>query len=233
MISGVMRLAGRPVRGVMTPRTDVDWLDADADPEELRQALIATPHTRLPLGEGSVDRILGVVQARDVVAALLEGRALDLRALARPAVVIPDMADATDALGTLQAAEVPMAFVHDEYGHFDGVLTPADLLAAIAGEFASDVDIGTDPPAVEREDGSWLLSGSLPADEMAERLGLDLPANRDFQTVAGYALAELRHLPETGELFEAGGWRFEIVDMDGRKIDKLLAVPLRTAPEEP
>ncbi len=129
----------------------------------------------------------------------------------------------------MRDADIPIALVHDEYGHFEGIVTPADLLAAIAGEFRSDVDAGSDPPAVERADGSWLLSGSLPADEMAERLGLDLPASRDYQTVAGYILAEIRHLPETGEVFDADGWRFEVVDMDGRKIDKVIATCIAKA----
>lgn len=223
MISSVMRLAERPVRAVMTPRGQVDWLEADADEATVRAALIATPHTRLPIAEGTVDTIVGVIQARDVLAALLEGKPLELRALARPVAVVPDLMDAMDALATLRDAELPMALVHDEYGHFEGVVTPADLLAAIAGAFRSDVDVGTDPPAVEREDGSWLLSGSLPADEMADRLGIDLEDDRDYHTVAGYVLDQLRHLPETGETFTAGHWRFEVVDMDGRKVDKVLA----------
>ena len=99
----------------------------------------------------------------------------------------------------------------------------ADLLAAIAGEFRSDVDDANDPPAVERDDGSWLFSGALPADEMADRLGFDLEADRDYETVAGFVLEHVRHLPETGESFIVGHWRFEIVDMDGRKVDKVLA----------
>ena len=223
MISGVMRLADRPVRGVMTPRGEVDWLDADASDEEVRAQLIETPHSRLPIAEGSVDRILGVVEARTLLAAVLAGRPLDLRALSREAAVIPDMTDATDALVTLQASGVPMALVHDEYGHFEGVVTPADLLAAIAGAFASDFDADDDPRAVRREDGSWLLSGSMPVDEMADRLGIDLESGRDYHTVAGYVLARLRHLPETGESFQADGWRYEVVDLDGRKIDKVIA----------
>jgi putative hemolysin len=229
MISGIMRLADRPVRGVMTPRGDVDWIDADADEATIRATLVETPHTRLPVAEGSIDRIIGVLQARDALAAMIEGKPLDLRALAKTAVVIPDVVDATDALVTLQSADVPMALVSDEYGHFEGVVTPADLLAAIAGVFQSDVDDGTDPPAVRREDGSWLLSGSLPADEMADRLGLTLDDDRDYQTVAGFALETLKHIPETGEVFETGGWRFEVVDMDGRKIDKLLASEVAVA----
>ncbi len=229
MISGIMRLADRRVRGVMTPRTDIDWLDADASDADIRAALVRTPHTRLPVAQGSIDDIIGVLQARDVAAALIEGRPLDLRALARAAPVLPDVIDAVDALKALRDADIPMALVHDEYGHFEGVVTPADLLAAIAGEFRSDIDDIGDPPAVERDDGSWLFSGSLPADEMAERLGVDLPDARDYETVAGYVLDHFRHLPETGEAFVLRRWRFEIADMDGRKVDKVLVTPVRSA----
>ncbi|MBC7985827.1 MAG: HlyC/CorC family transporter [Sphingomonadaceae bacterium] len=222
IISGVVRLADRPVREVMTPRTEVDWIEADSDEEAIRAALLATPRTRLPVAHESVDHIIGVVQSRDIVTALFEGRALDLRGLMRAAPVIPDQIDAMDALEALRGADVPMALVHDEYGHFEGIVTPLDLLIAIAGEFASDAG-DTDPPFVERDDGSWLLSGSLAADAMAEKLCFDLPEDREYATVAGYALAALRRLPVTGDRFERHGWRFEIVDMDGRKIDKLLA----------
>jgi len=218
-----VRLADRPVREVMTPRTKVDWIDADADPATLANHLRDLPHSRMPVAEGSVDEIVGVVQARDIVAALIEGCPLDLRALMRPAPVVPDQMDAMDALGTLREADVPMAFVHDEYGHFEGIVTPADLLAAIAGDFVSDHHGVTDPPIVEREDGSWLLSGSLSADVLADRLCLTLPDDRDYATTAGFALSVLKHLPKVGETFPYGEWLFEIVDMDGRKIDKLLA----------
>lgn len=223
MISGVLRLAERTVRGIMTPRTDVDWLDLTATEASVRERLIKTPHTRLPVAEGSVDRIVGVVQARDLLAVALTGASLDLAAHMRRARVIPDVMDASDALAAIQSADVPMALVHDEYGHFEGIVTPADLLAAIAGAFRSDVDAGNDPDAVLREDGSWLLSGGMKADEMADLLDLTLAEDRDYQTVAGFVLAALRHLPITGESFRLGKWRFEVVDLDGRKIDKVLA----------
>jgi putative hemolysin len=223
IISGIVRLADRPTREVMTPRTDVDWIDMAAGPAAIRQALLDTPHSRLPVAEGSVDRLVGVVQSRDIVTALIEGRALDLRALMREAPVVPDQMDAMDTLAVLRSADVPIAFVHDEYGHFEGLVTPADLLAALAGAFASDTDAHTDPPLVERDDGSWWVSGSLSADVLSDRLGINLPDDRDYATTAGFALSVLKHLPEVGEIFSFGGWRFEIVDMDGRKIDKLLA----------
>ena len=223
IISGVVRLADRPTREVMTPRTEVDWIDVDAAPDAIRAALLATPHSRLPVAEGSVDKLIGVVQARDIMTAAIEGRPLNLRELIRQAPVVPDQVDAMDTLNALREAEVPMAFVHDEYGHFEGLVTPADLLTALAGEFASDQDLDTDPPLVERDDGSWWVSGSVSADTLADRLGMRLPQDRDYATAAGLALSVLRHLPEVGERFAFGGWQFEIVDMDGRKIDKLLA----------
>ncbi len=222
IISGVVRLADRPVREVMTPRTDVEWLDVGLDDERLRTVLTQTPHTRLPVAEGSVDAMIGVVQARDIVEALVRGRPLSLRELMRPAPVLPDQLDAMDALLVLRRAEVPMGLVHDEYGHFEGVVTPANLLAAIAGEFASDADGEDGTAIVERADGSLLVSGQMAADMLAERIDLTLPEDRDYATVAGFALAILKHLPHEGEHFDEQGWRFEIVDMDGRKIDKLL-----------
>ena len=223
IISGVVRLADRPTREVMTPRTDVDWIDVDADPATIRERLLETPHSRLPVAEGSVDQLVGVVQLRDIVVAQIEGRPLNLRELVKPAPIVPDQMDAMDALAVLRAAEVPMAFVHDEYGHFDGLLTPNDLLQALAGVFASDQNGDTDPPLVEREDGSWLVSGWLAADTLADTLAISLPEDRDYATAAGLALAVLKHLPVVGETFAFGGWRWEIVDMDGHKIDKLLA----------
>lgn len=222
IISGVVRLSDRPVREVMTPRTDVDWLDIEADLGGVRDRLLASPHTRLPVARGSVDEIVGIVQARDIAGALFRGEALDLKRLMRPLTVVHDQIDAMDALTTLRRADVPMLMVHDEYGHFEGLVTPADLLSAIAGEFASDMDIGTEPFVVERDDGSLLIAGSMPADAMAERLGIRLDEDRDYATAAGHALHILRRLPVEGEHFRDQGWRFEIVDMDGRKIDKLL-----------
>ncbi|WP_033074107.1 hemolysin family protein [Sphingopyxis sp. MWB1] len=222
IISGVVRLADRPVREVMTPRKDVDWINIAADADAVRAKLLETPHTRLPVARGSVDDIVGIVQSRDIAAALFRGETLDLEKLTRPAKVIHDQIDAMDALESLRAAEVPMLLVHDEYGHFEGLVTPADLMSAIAGEFASDQDIGSEPFVTEREDGSLLIAGSMPADQMADRLGIELDDDRDYATAAGHALAILKHLPTEGESFIDRGWRFEIVDMDGRKIDKLL-----------
>lgn len=222
IISGVVRLADRPVREVMTPRTEIDWIDVNAPDDVVRAKLAELSHSRLLVGQGSVEDIVGVVQARDIVSALLEGRPLDMAVLMRTAPIVPDQVDAMDALETLRHADVPMALVHDEYGHFEGIVTPVDLLAAIAGDFASDNDDDDEPAIVERDNGSLLVSGWTAADALAERLGLTLPEDRDYATAAGFVLDMLKHLPEVGESFTAQGYRFEVIDMDGRKIDKLL-----------
>jgi len=222
IISGVVRLADRPVREVMTQRMDVDWIDIGADEQAIRAKLLDTPHTRLPVGRGTVEDIIGVVQARDIMAALFRGEGLSLERLMRKVEVVPDQVDAMDALEVLRRAEVPMVMVHDEYGHFEGIATPADLLSAIAGHFVSDLDSEDEPDLVEREDGSLLVSGQMPVDLLADRIGIDLPEDRDYATVAGHALWLLKRLPEVGDFIDDQGWRFEIVDMDGRKIDKLL-----------
>jgi putative hemolysin len=222
MISGVLRLGDRPVRGLMTPRTDVDWLDISADAHIIRERVISTTHSRLPVGDGEPDKLVGVVTTRELLAALLLGKPLDLKAYVRKAPFIPDRTDALDALELLRDAEVPMALIHDEYGHFEGVVTPADILEAIAGVFRSDSE-GGEPQAIPRDDGSWLLAGWMPADEMADQLGITLPPKRDYQTVAGFVLAHLRRLPAVGEHVEVSDWRLEVVDLDGRRVDRVLA----------
>jgi putative hemolysin len=221
VIAGVVRLADRPVREVMTPRTDIDWLAADATAEDVRDRLLNSPHTRLPVIGDSVDEVLGVVQSRDIVAAQIAGKPLDLPSLMRKAEIVPDQLDAMDALEILRSSEVPMLLVHDEYGHFEGIVTPNDLLAAIAGEFASDQEQGSAANIVKLDDGSLLVAGSMSADAMAAELEISLPADRDFATAAGYVLHILRRLPKEGDDFTEDGWHFQVVDMDGRKIEKL------------
>lgn len=222
IISGVVRLADRPVREVMTPRTEIDWLDEKADAKTIHQAVLASPHSRLLIARGSVDEIVGVVSARDLLAAELTGKKLDLKALMKRAPIIPDQVDAMDVLEVLRDADVPVALVHDEYGHFEGIVTPADLLSAIAGDFVSDQDDGEEPAIFEREDGSLLVSGWATADGLSERIGISLEEDRDYATVAGFVLDRMKRIPTTGESFIDQGYRFEIIDMDGRKIDKIL-----------
>lgn len=222
ILSGVMRLADRPVRELMTPRTEIDWLDLAADEAEMRETIGESPHSLLPVAEGSVDKVVGVVKVREVLALLVAGLPVPLAELMRKSEVVPDQLDAMDALRVLQQSGTGMAMVHDEYGHLDGIVTTADLLSAIAGDFASHQDEGDEPLLTEREDGSLLVAGGLSADALGDRLGLDFDENREFATVAGYVLSVLKKLPQEGEHFTDQGWRFEVVDMDGRKIDKIL-----------
>ena len=222
MLSGIMRLGERVVRELMTPRTEIDWLDLGASEAEMRDKIAASPHSLLPVAEGSVDKVVGVIKVREVLALLISGKPVRLARLMKKAEVVPDQLDAMDALRILQSSGLGMAMVHDEYGHLDGIVTAADLLTAMAGQFASHQDEGDEPQVIVREDGSLLVAGALPADLLAERLGLDLPEDREFATAAGYVLWILKKLPQEGEWFVDQDWRFEIVDMDGRKIDKLL-----------
>jgi len=222
MLAGVVRLAQRPVREMMTPRNQLDWVDVNADEAAVRAALDASSHSLLPVGDGASDKIVGVVKAREIYARIAAGEAADLATMMRKAEVVPDQLDAVDALRVLQTADVPMAMVHDEYGHLDGIVTPVDLLTALVGYFSSDQEHGEAPGLVEREDGSLLVSGSLSADVLSDRIGIGAETNREFATVAGFALSVLKKLPVEGEYFDYEGWRLEIVDMDGRRIDKLL-----------
>ena len=222
IMTGIMRLADRPVREVMTPRIELDTIDRKASEEEVRAAIKSSPHSLLPVADGSPDNIVGVVKVKDVLAVLLAGRKVSLPKLMRKAEIIPDQLDAMDALRILQQSGVAMALVHDEYGHLEGVVTPADLLSAIVGNFASYQDEGDAPLLTVRDDGSLLMAGALPVDALIDRLGLELPDDRDYATAAGFALSVLKRLPHEGEHFTEQDWRFEVVDMDGRKIDKLL-----------
>lgn len=223
MMTGVMRLAERPVRELMTPRNQIDWIDADADETQLRAKIASSPHSLLPVAsEGSPDNVVGILKVREVLACLVEGQPIDVRAMMRKAEIIPDQLDAMDALRKLQTAEVAMAVVHDEYGHLEGLVTPSDMLSALAGNFVAHQDEGDQPMIVDRDDGSILVSGSMPADALADRLGIDLPDDREFATLAGYVLAVLKKVPREGEHFIEQGWKFEVIDMDGLKIDKIL-----------
>jgi putative hemolysin len=222
MIAGVLRLGDRPVRAVMTPRREVDTIDLSTDWDAIERTIVNTIHSRLPVHDGNPEELLGVVQAKDLLDACLHQQRPDIRAHIRPAPTVPDTADALDVLAAIKASPVHMALIHDEYGHFQGVVTNADILEAIVGDFRTDEG----PPeqeAVQREDGSWLIAGSMPADEMAERLFISIPEERNYHTAAGFVLNQFGYLPHAGESIDDQGWRFEVIDLDGRRIDKILA----------
>lgn len=229
MIAAVMKLGDRTVRSVMTPRHDLDWLDLSEPHEELLLRLRETTHMLLPAARGSIDEPLGSVSVKDVLNVLLDGGRDELarqsiNALVRPVPALHESADLLAALALLQKSPSGMAFVVDEFGSLEGVVTANDILENIAGNFAlGDGEIA--PGLVQRADGSWLLDGLLAREDMAEKLKLNLPEEDDHHTVAGFLLARFGRLPEAGDIVEWEGWRFEVMDMDGRRIDKVLAVP--------
>jgi putative hemolysin len=220
MISGVMRLADRSARALMTPRREVEVVDISDSADEIRAQLRATRRSRLPVQEGEADAIIGVVVVKELIDFLSDGGTHDLRGLVSEAPVVMDTAGALQVLREIRASRVHMALVFDEYGHFEGIITPGDVLEAIIGAFQEEEE--DEPPIVAREDGSWLVAGWMQVDEFSHELGIHIPRDADFQTVAGFILAELNHLPIVGEVFEKGHWRFEVVDLDGRRIDKIL-----------
>jgi putative hemolysin len=166
--------------------------------------------------------MIGVLQAKDLLDAYLVSDLPNVRDHVRAAPSVPDTSDALDVLDTIKRSPVHMALIHDEYGHFEGIITNADILEAIVGDFRTD-EGPVEPDAVRREDGSWLIAGSMPVDEMADRLFIAIPEERKYHTAAGFVLNQLGQLPDIGESFDEQGWRFEVIDVDGRRIDKILA----------
>ena len=219
MIAGVMRLADRTARGLITPRREVEVAEAQEARAAILERFRASGRSRLPLRDGGPDEIVGVLHSRDVLQA--PAGAFDPRSLALPAPVVPDALPATQVIERLKAAPAHMLLVYDEHGNFEGVVTPMDVLGAIAGGF--DETEADEPKIVERADGSLLVSGWMPADEFAARLGFALEPDPDFETVAGLALDRAGELPRLGQRIALDGWVLEVVDMDGRRIDKLLA----------
>ncbi|MFO1114129.1 MAG: hemolysin family protein [Beijerinckiaceae bacterium] len=222
MIARVLRLGDQPVVSVMTPRNEIELVDLGDPLPEILALIEKSQHARFPVHEGAGDvEIVGVIQARDLVGATVASLD-DLRRHVKGAPVIPATVDALDVVETLRKAPVRMGLVHDEYGHFLGVVTPADLLEAIVGAFADD-EGAAEESIVERSDGSLLISGWTPAGEMADALGAPLPDHPSYATAAGFLIQAFGHLPAVGESIDVGAWSFEILDLDGRRIDKILA----------
>jgi magnesium and cobalt exporter, CNNM family len=231
MMIAVMRLADRPARAFMTPRPDIVWLDLEDSIQETQRKLLNSNYSRLPVGKGSLDEVVGVVQRTDLLDRCLEGKPLSLSEMIRQAPVVHDAAPALKILRALKESPVHMALVVDEYGALEGLVTATDVLEAIVGEFREQ---GVEPALVHcREDGSWLMDGGLSTHQVQDTLGLtDFPTDRGFHTLAGFILGELEHLPTPGEHFDWNGYRFEVVDMDGRRIDKVLVSRKEAAPPD-
>ncbi len=225
MIERLLRLADKPVRAIMTSRTELTWIDRTAPREEIIATVTSTPHSRFVVCDGAVDNVVGVVQVKDLLDRILTGGDLSLGAALRPATVMPDTVTALDALERLRADPLGMALVMDEYGSFEGVVTAADVLGAIIGE--------GDGQAVEADAAAaaYVFEGLTPVDELQARLHLpDLPAG-NYHTLGGLILALLRRVPKAGDRIVFGGWRFEVTAMDGRRVDSVRVVREAVAEE--
>ncbi|EWY39319.1 hypothetical protein N825_06335 [Skermanella stibiiresistens SB22] len=232
MIEGVLRLADRSVRTIMTPRPDVHWLDIGDDNETIRREIAESGRSRFPVSRGDLDEIVGIVHSKDLLDLVLTDRPLDLQACVSKPLIIHDGTPVLRVLELFKQTGLHMAIIVDEYGSVEGIATANDILETIAGELpdAGEDDAG----AVRRDDGSWLVDGMLPVDEVEHRLGLrGLRGDRDFHTLAGFIMSELGHVPKAGEHFMWQGSRFEVIDMDGRRVDKVLvALPASGDAEE-
>ncbi len=224
MLEGVLRIADRTVRSIMTPRPDVVWLDLDESIDAVVKTIAESGHSRFPIARDDVDNIIGIVQAKDLFEMSCRGNDLDLRGAARDPIYIHEGTPILKLLESFRASTVHMAVVLDEHGTVQGIVTPTDILAAIAGDFP-EREGEEEPSAVMRADGSWLLDGQMPVYEVERKLELKgLSAiDEEYTTLAGFVLTQLGHIPVPGEAFDWNNWRFEVVDLDGRRIDKVLA----------
>jgi putative hemolysin len=225
MIAGVMRLGDLPVGAVMTPRREVTMISLTDSPHAIRSTVAGSTHSRFVVFDQTADAAVGIVNAKDMLDCYVAGQTPDIGKLVRPAPVIPEFLDARDVVAILRDSTVHMGLVHDEYGAFQGVVTTADILESIVGGFHTEEG----PPeaaAIKRDDGSYLISGWMSAVEFASLLRFELPVSRHDQTVAGFLLSQFGRIPEVGNHIEVEGWRFEIIDLDGRRIDKILATKI-------
>jgi magnesium and cobalt exporter, CNNM family len=228
MVNAVLQLGDKRARSLMTPRTQIAWLDRDDSSERIQQKIIASGHSCFPVAAGSLDKVDGVVQAKDLLAHSLEGRGLNLQAPTHQPLFVPRTITALEVLELFKGSGQHIALVVDEYGGIEGLLTHHDILEAIAGDIPFDAQ-AHDPKAVRRHDGSWLLDGMLSIDEFKEIFHIEaLPGEkRDaYQTLGGFVFTKMGRIPALSDSFEWNGVRFEVVDMDGKRIDKVLVSSL-------
>jgi putative hemolysin len=231
MVQRVLRLADRPIQATMTPRPDIEWIDSEATDEENLRTVLEGSHSRFPVGRGSLDECLGVIRGRAFLAARLDGRPVDLEPLLQPPLYVAENARALAVIEQFKRSGVHIALVTDEYGGIAGLVTLNDLMEAIVGELPSAED-AEDPMVIQREDGSWLLDGALTIGaflELVDRGEWSEELTGGFHTLGGFAMHRLGRIPRAGERFRCDGLSFEIVDMDGNRVDKLL---VQRAPDE-
>ena len=226
MVERVFRLGDRPIKAIMTPRTEIDWLDIESSLEENLQEVIASNHSRFPVGRGSLDECIGVIRGSLLLTAQLSGQALNLEEIIQPPLYVTESARALNVIEQFKKTGVHIAMVTDEYGGVEGLVTLNDLMEAIVGDLPSLED-QEEPLIIQREDGSWLIDGSLDIHDLKDLLEKDsLPdeTTGSFHTLGGFVMHFLGYIPQSGEYFQWSGLRFEVVDMDGTRVDKVLVM---------
>jgi putative hemolysin len=226
MVEGVFSLGEQRVYSLMTPRTEIVWLDIENSIEEIRTKIAENEYSRFPVRQDTLDVILGIVKARDLLVVSLGGEQIKLKQLLKPAFFIPETMSAARALEIFKEKGTEMLLVIDEFGGLQGLLTVHDIIEEIVGEIELE-----EPQATQRQDGSWLLDGMLEVDEFKEIFNLpQLPHEREYETLSGFVMVSLGRVPQTADQFEWHGLRFEVIDMDGRRVDKVLVT---TLPQKP
>jgi putative hemolysin len=227
MVEGVFSLSDQRVNALMTPRSEIIWLDVNDSPAEIRRKVKDCPFSRFPVGDDSLDNILGVVKAKELLLAdLKDGR--QLMDISRPPLYVPETAFGSRALEILKEARREMVLVVDEFGVVQGLLTYADIIEEIVGAFEAG------PQAIQRQDGSWLLDGMLPNDEVKDIFHLRrLPDEEEYETLGGFVMLQLGRIPQAADTFEWSGLRFEVMDMHGKRVDKILVTTISPKPPAP
>jgi putative hemolysin len=233
MAQRVLQLGDQRVAAIMTPRPDIEWVDVDASPDELKEFLTSHAHTQFVVCQGGLDNVLGIVRSADVLPRAFQGAPIALRPLVREALFVPDSMRAVQLLDAFRSSRKHVALVMDEYGAVEGLVTATDLLIAIVGELPEHPGEAAGA-FVQRADGTWLVDGSAPMEEVAARFGIEaLPEDERgaYHTMGGFVMARLGRVPKASDRFDWGGLRFEVVDMDGRRIDKVLVGALNRRQE--
>jgi putative hemolysin len=231
IVQRVFQLGDQRVAAIMTPRVDIEWVDVDISPEELREFLASHSHTQFVVCDKDLDNVLGTVRAAELLPAVLRGGRIDLKSLIREALFVPDSMPAFKLLEAFRASHRHVAIVMDEFGAVEGLVTVTDLLEGLVGTLPGNA---TEAAGwfVTRGDGSWLVDGSAPMEEVTRKFEVEVPEAElgAYHTIAGFVMARLGRIPRTADAFESGGLRFEVVDMDGRRVDKVMVH--RLAPAE-
>jgi putative hemolysin len=225
MVTRVFRLGDHHANELMTPMNDIVWLDVADTPEEMQSKITGSPHSRFPVCEGTIDNVLGVVDVKDLLIQSFRGQPFSIKGLLKLPLFIYEWTPALTSLEMFQKTAIHLAIVLDEYGSVRGLFTINDIFEAIVGDLPVSHEL-EEPRAVQRTDGSWLLDGRMTIKEFEDILGMPALPEGDYQTLAGFIINQVGRIPTAGNHFEADGYRYEVVDMDGHRVDKVLVAPL-------